>query len=330
MIQAIKKAYPILDEKGRPCTFPTFASQVYMEDGTSVESAIQDVILNNNNTDDAAKLGGKAPEYYLQPRNLLDNSELLIAQAGFMGMHGSNAYLADRWMADDPSYTSYDENTKTITFTAASSPIIVDQKVSHNVAGKTLTLAIKASNVTGSIILSEQNVQAGHRDVHIVEGITCYSVTGGEGMHVRFWSKNGGSMRIEWIALYEGEYTVETLPPYVSKGYGAELAECQRYFLTGVGAHTVGHSGVMTSKEFYINISTPSVMRTTPTVTLDVADNVVFGTTSGYAVCNVTDIKSVGKQSNGIFIILGLASEPPQHYAVGSTFGTLLTLSADL
>ena len=48
MIQAIKKAYPILDEKGRPCTFPTFASQVYMEDGTSVESAIQNIGLNND------------------------------------------------------------------------------------------------------------------------------------------------------------------------------------------------------------------------------------------------------------------------------------------
>ena len=47
---------------------------------------------------------------------------------------------------------------------------------------------------------------------------------------VQFYS-NSGDASIEWAALYEGEYTVETLPPYVSKGYGAELAECQRYFL---------------------------------------------------------------------------------------------------
>ena len=33
-----------------------------------------------------------------------------------------------------------------------------------------------------------------------------------------------------WAALYEGEYTAETLPEYQPKGYGAELAECQRYF----------------------------------------------------------------------------------------------------
>ena len=36
----------------------------------------------------------------------------------------------------------------------------------------------------------------------------------------------------KWAALYEGEYTAETLPEYQPKGYGAELAECQRYYYT--------------------------------------------------------------------------------------------------
>jgi hypothetical protein len=35
---------------------------------------------------------------------------------------------------------------------------------------------------------------------------------------------------VGWVALYEGEYTKETLPEYQPKGYGAELAESQRYF----------------------------------------------------------------------------------------------------
>ena len=30
----------------------------------------------------------------------------------------------------------------------------------------------------------------------------------------------------EWAALYEGEYTVETLPPYIPKGCGVEAANC--------------------------------------------------------------------------------------------------------
>lgn len=36
---------------------------------------------------------------------------------------------------------------------------------------------------------------------------------------------------IVWAALYEGAYTADTLPAYVYKGYAAELAECQRYYL---------------------------------------------------------------------------------------------------
>ncbi|MEI3414725.1 MAG: hypothetical protein V8Q88_06075 [Christensenellales bacterium] len=35
---------------------------------------------------------------------------------------------------------------------------------------------------------------------------------------------------VKCTALYEGEYTAETLPPYVPKGYAAELAECLRYY----------------------------------------------------------------------------------------------------
>ena len=41
---------------------------------------------------------------------------------------------------------------------------------------------------------------------------------------------NTAAVTIRWAALYEGEYTAETLPEYQPKGYGAELAECQRYY----------------------------------------------------------------------------------------------------
>ena len=40
----------------------------------------------------------------------------------------------------------------------------------------------------------------------------------------------GSSQKIKWIALYEGEYTAETLPTDVTKGYAAELMECRRFF----------------------------------------------------------------------------------------------------
>lgn len=41
---------------------------------------------------------------------------------------------------------------------------------------------------------------------------------------------DGTTRELVWAALYEGEYTAETLPEYQPKGYGAELAECKRYY----------------------------------------------------------------------------------------------------
>lgn len=108
---------------------------------------------------------------------------------------------------------------------------------------------------------------------------------------------------IKWAALYEGEYTEETLPPYVPKGYAAELAECQRYYQRSyintpessvsnavccysIAASTYGGGMVLF----------PTTMRITPTVT-------VYSPKSGNAGCicdfmsetdvtNITTIKT--------------------------------------
>lgn len=46
MIEAIKKAYPIIDENGQSSTYPTFASQVFFDDGTSVEDRVFNLAIN--------------------------------------------------------------------------------------------------------------------------------------------------------------------------------------------------------------------------------------------------------------------------------------------
>ena len=48
----------------------------------------------------------------------------------------------------------------------------------------------------------------------------------------RIWNKDDNTeTNIKWAALYEGEYTADTLPEYRAKGYGVELSECQRYYI---------------------------------------------------------------------------------------------------
>ena len=73
------------------------------------------------------------------------------------------------------------------------------------------------------------------------------------------------TMEIEWAALYEGEYTAETLPEYQPKGHAAELMECYRYFYKLTNKTT---SGLLTANgtELRFGVETPIAMRTTPTL----------------------------------------------------------------
>ena len=144
---------------------------------------------------DSSKLGGKAPEYYLQPRNLLDNSDFtnLVAQAGIGGNHGTVAYVADRWILESGT-VSYAEGTG-LTLNGT-----ISQKLEFHPTGQT-------SAFVGMV--------SGDASISYADGAV--TITSGGGV-------------IKWAALYEGSYTDDTLPPYVPKGYAAELAECRLYY----------------------------------------------------------------------------------------------------
>ena len=163
-------------------------------------------------------------------RNLLDNSDFtdLVAQAGILGTHGTQVYLADRWTTAGYA-PAYEEDTGTVTFSAEGVGMI-QQVVAGDISGKTVTLAVKARDITGDPKLSESGAQSGHADVQIREGITTHTFVAENNMRVLIWSNADASLAIDWIALYEGNYTDDTLPAYQPKGYGAELLACQRYY----------------------------------------------------------------------------------------------------
>lgn len=206
------------------------------------------------------------------PRNLLDNSDFtdLVAQAGFLGIHGSALYLADRWFVNS-SGISYDNINRVITFTASNTPLMLAQIVSSNLSGKTITLAIKASSVMGKVSLSENGAESGHADVRITDGITTHTFVGGEQTRVLLWSKEDASLCIDWIALYEGEYTEDTIPEYQPKGYGAELMECQRYYVGPVNFIITKLANLSLEATFVL----PVPMRVKPTATIMSNDGTV-------------------------------------------------------
>lgn len=73
---------------------------------------------------------------------------------------------------------------------------------------------------------------------------------------------------VAWAALYEGEYTAETLPPYVPKGYAVELAECQRYLyvVKPEVAYLPMCDGIVSgASKIWYNVVFPTKMRVTPT-----------------------------------------------------------------
>ena len=76
----------------------------------------------------------------------------------------------------------------------------------------------------------------------------------------------GTAAVVRWAALYEGEYTAETLPPYVPKGYAAELAECLRYYRR-IKGNAQTFAGYATGGVAYAFIPLTQAMRISPTVT---------------------------------------------------------------
>lgn len=79
----------------------------------------------------------------------------------------------------------------------------------------------------------------------------------------------GTTADILWAALYEGEYTADTLPPYAYKGYTQELLECQRYYYQSDN-YTAFNGYKSSTPYFYIPL--PTKMIDIPTVTATTLD----------------------------------------------------------
>lgn len=179
-------------------------------------------MLKTGTAADSYKLDGKDSVYYHKkfshPRNLLDNSDFRnpVNQRDVTNGNYSWEYTIDRWMvapyAEGTVYVDVVGVDGAIGFSCGSEPYYVFQRLPKTAlkADTAYTLAYKVHNggiVTAPYPLDDRGdyyqVTLGFEDV----------------------------VYLEWAALCEGEYTAENLPPYVPKGYAAELAECLRYYV---------------------------------------------------------------------------------------------------
>lgn len=176
---------------------------------------------------------------FSQPRNLLDNSDFTnpVNQRGFSSGNsvGHGKYPIDRWFCYDHSGNGETLNiylsNQGITFKSADAATIT--QLFPNISkymGKAITLAIGLGDGTilaaSDIVPTTEWIEFSKIETNnIYARIQTFNNDMGA-VHIRAYT----DITISWVALYEGEYTADTLPEYQPKGYAAELAECQRYF----------------------------------------------------------------------------------------------------
>lgn len=217
----------------------------------------------------SAKLGGKAPEYYIQPRNLLDNSDFRnpVNQRGQTSYSGMWVYSIDRWAAWLDASNSATVSVINGGITPFPGMIIQRLESKYIDSNKTYTLAAMTGD--GLLVLSRKITSTSQGSTNANNGIYFDYNADSDTYQFSLVGSTSAS-KFVWAALYEGSYTAETLPPYVPKGYAAELAECQRYYQI---IRLYRHLSTNYDNEYrYYGYSLPVKMRAKPAVTIESMD----------------------------------------------------------
>ena len=216
-------------------------------------------------------------------RNLLDNSDFtnpVNQRGGTSGAVTAWTYFIDRWQATDAALT-YSIGADGLHLTAGDAWMAQNVQSSETKVGTTYTLVVGFSD--GTFTLCTGALPAGETSW------TEFANNNDDNCYVRMAKITGAviicsfkpkkAVVVTWAALYEGAYTADTLPPYVPKGYAAELAECQRYFVavsynnTMLSGNTGDASGV--GARIYLPLGTR--MRINPTVSAFVVNAFYYG-----------------------------------------------------
>lgn len=188
-----------------------------------------------------------------QPRgSRLDNGNFAIAQAGHGGMHGTQKYACDRWFTENSATINHSSGI--LTFDAA-----IQQRVSTTLSGY-ITIAVCMGD--GTI-----RVAAGDASENVV-GTEFYYDAAGNTFIVQ---PSIGSLK--WAAVYNGSYSVKTLPPWEEPDYVAELQKCQYFYGEDIlNCWLPVHNPSLNA---YALLVTYPKMRVAPTIELTASDGVI-------------------------------------------------------
>ena len=217
-----------------------------------------------------------------QPYNLLDNSDFAhpIAQAGVNGAHGATGYAVDRWNRTNGATVSQAADGLKIVSDKTSWTAGIQQRIEAKRFADVMTFAVRgvfpvACRLfvyigSGTTNFGTAYFQGDAAERTLVLKLTKPDgLTGDEVVNIYIspdTGSTGTAAIVQWAALYEGEYTAETLPPYVPKGYAAELAECLRYYQR-IKGNAQTFAGYAMGGVAYASIPLTQAMRIAPTVT---------------------------------------------------------------
>lgn len=162
------------------------------------------------------------------PRNLLDNSDFTnpVMLGGFNTVRGNYRYPIDRWY-DRYGYGVFTKTDSGITVACGTNHGYFNQNVVNyeRLSGKHLTLAV--CDYDGNIYCGSSlwNTSDSYIRMQLTENCEAEFTSGGFVQIVVI----AGSFGLRWAALYEGEFTAETLPEHQPKGYENELLVCRQY-----------------------------------------------------------------------------------------------------
>lgn len=218
---------PCLTGKGAPAS------------ATAVEAGILYMDTNTGTMYKCTAAGVWEVVAHTAPRNMLDNSWFAnpVNQRGMSSYNGAG-YTIDRWRVSN-QYATVNVNSGYVEFKASGGTAIPRQIISTNadMFGKTYTAAVCTSDgvvrtVSGTLTAEATGTETTFASGTIFTGVVLRIVKSPDVSTISFRIdlSDGRSLALKWAALYEGEYTAETLPHYVHKGYGTELMNCQQRF----------------------------------------------------------------------------------------------------
>ena len=166
--------------------------------------------------------------------NLLDNSDFVhpINQRGETSKQASWVYWIDRWLSDTEKTAAQLTSSGIRLPATAEKNLRILQRVPLERIKKGQSYTIAAYDASGNVFCVS-GVFDGEQLTGDASSGGKYWLSLNKGDNLTYWYcilDAYADITVKCMALYEGEYTAETLPPYVPKGYAAELAECLRYY----------------------------------------------------------------------------------------------------